>query len=113
MNIDEWKSQIKRGTLEYCVLLLISKEDKYGYEIMNDLNQFNIIATKESTTYPLLRRLEKDEYLKSYWKETSQGLPPRKYYEITEKGVKYLKSMSSEWDNLIKAVDCIKGDNNG
>lgn len=110
MNIDEWKSQLKRGTLEYCILLLINRQDCYGYEIMSNLSQFPIVSSKESTIYPLLRRLEKEEYLTSFWQETNEGLPPRKYYSITEKGREYLSLMSQEWDNLIFAVSHMKGD---
>lgn len=110
MNIDEWKSQLKRGTLEYCILLLINRQDCYGYEIMSNLSQFPIVSSKESTIYPLLRRLEKEEYLTSFWQETNEGLPPRKYYSITEKGREYLSLMSQEWDNLVFAVSHMKGD---
>lgn len=113
MNLEEWKSQIKRGTLEYCVMLLVSKRDYYGYELMTELSAFPIVAAKESTTYPLLRRLEKDSYLTSYWQETTEGLPPRKYYSITERGERYLSAMSTEWSHLVKAVQYIKGDKNG
>jgi len=34
MNIDDWKSQIKRGTLEFCILLMIKQRPSYGYEII-------------------------------------------------------------------------------
>lgn len=109
MNIEDWKSQIKRGTLEYCVLLLISQKDCYGYEIMSELSKYSIVAVKESTTYPLLRRLEKDNYLRSYWKETTEGLPPRKYYSLTKTGEEYVRQISIEWENLITVIDSLKG----
>lgn len=110
MNIDEWKSQLKRGILEYCILLLINKQHCYGYEIMSNLEQFPIISSKESTIYPLLRRLEKEEFLTSFWQETTEGLPPRKYYSITVKGKDYLSLMSQEWENLLSAVSSMKGE---
>jgi len=110
MNIDEWKSQIKRGTLEYCILLLINKRAYYGYEIINEFGRWPIITAKESTIYPLLRRLQKENYLSSFWQETSEGLPSRKYYAITEKGIEYLKLMSIEWEDLIIAVSIMKGE---
>lgn len=110
MNIDEWKSQIKRGTLEYCILLLINKRDCYGYEIISDLSKFPIVSSKESTIYPLLRRLQNDDYLTSFWQGTNEGLPPRKYYSITVEGKKYLSLMSSEWENLTDAISKIEGD---
>ena len=58
MNIDDWKSQIKRGTLEFCILLLIKQESSYGYEIISTLDKYPIIAAKENTIYPLLHLSE-------------------------------------------------------
>ena len=110
MNIEEWKSQIKRGTLEYCILLMINQRTYYGYEILQKLNEYPIIAAKESTIYPLLRRLLKEEYLSSSWQESAEGLPPRKYYAITEKGRVYLDTMSYEWNNLLEAISDLKGE---
>lgn len=110
MNIDEWKSQIKRGTLEYCILLLIKRRSYYGYEIIDELSKYPIITAKESTIYPLLRRLLKEDYLTSFWKESAEGLPPRKYYTITEKGSDYLECMSVEWVNLVNAIKEFRGE---
>ena len=110
LNIEDWKSQIKRGTLEYCILLMISKKAYYGYEIISELEKSPMLAAKESTIYPLLRRLLKDGLLSSYWQETTEGLPPRKYYTITEDGKTYLTAMSAEWQSLLQAIAEISGD---
>lgn len=110
MNIDEWKSQIKRGTLEFCILAMISREERYGYEIISELEKWPILSAKESTIYPLLRRLLKEGFLSSFWQDSAEGLPPRKYYSITENGREYLNAMSAEWDNLIKAVGAMNAD---
>ena len=104
MNIDDWKSQIKRGTLEFGILLMISQEPCYGYEIISRL---------EKSVYPLLRRLLKEEYLSSSWQETTEGLPPRKYYSLTEKGREYLQCMKTEWKNLLSAISDLEGKENG
>ena len=108
MNIEDWKSQIKRGTLEFCILLMISKRAYYGYEIISELDALPILSVKESTIYPLLRRLLKEELLTSSWQETTEGLPPRKYYSITEKGKEYLNAMTNEWNNLLAAISKIQ-----
>lgn len=110
MNIDDWKSQIKRGTLEFCILLMIRQRPSYGYEIISTLEQYPVIAAKENTIYPLLRRLLKEGYISSSWQESTEGLPPRKYYAITDKGQEYLAVMSVEWDNLLRAINEIKGE---
>ena len=111
LNLEEWKSQIKRGTLEYCILLLIEKKARYGYEIIGELNKYSIISANEGTIYPLLRRLLKDGALTSEWRETTEGLPPRKYYFITDIGKKYLFSMTAEWQNLLETISEIRGEN--
>ena len=68
MNIDDWKSQIKRGTLEFCILLMIKQRPSYGYEIISTLEKYPILAAKENTIYPLLRRLMKEDYVSSSWR---------------------------------------------
>ncbi len=110
MNIDDWKSQIKRGTLEFCILLMIKRQPSYGYEIISALEEYPILTAKESTIYPLLRRLLKEEYISSSWQESSEGLPPRKYYSVTDKGLEYISAMSDEWSNLLNAISKIKGE---
>ena len=110
MNLDKWKSQIVRGTLEYCILLMLSRKTYYGYEILQELNKYPIISSTESTVYPLLRRLQKEKYLQSTWKESTEGLPPRKYYSLTVEGKKYLKALEQEWQNLLFSISRLKGD---
>ncbi len=109
MNMDDWKSQIKRGTLEFCILLMIRRRPSYGYEIITELERYPILAAKENTIYPLLRRLLKEGVISSYWQESAEGLPPRKYYSLTATGEEYLASMSGEWENLLAAIEEIKG----
>lgn len=110
MNLEKWKSQIIRGTLEYCILIMLSKKIYYGYEILQELSKYPIISSTESTVYPLLRRLEKDNYLKSTWKDSAEGIPPRKYYSLTQEGKNYLEAMNYEWQNLLDAMTNLKGD---
>ena len=110
MNLNKWRSQIIRGTLEYCILLMLNKKIYYGYEILQELSKYPIIASTESTVYPLLRRLQKENYLQSTWQESAVGLPPRKYYSLTPEGKEYLDAMSNEWENLLKAMSDLKGE---
>ena len=104
MNLEKWRSQIARGTLEYCILLMLDRKVYYGYEILQELSKYPIIASTESTVYPLLRRLQ------STWKESTEGLPPRKYYSLTAEGKSYLEAMSNEWNNLLSAMSDLKGE---
>lgn len=110
MNLDKWKSQIVRGTLEYCILLMLDKKVYYGYEILQELSKYPIITSTESTVYPLLRRLQKENYLQSTWQESTECLPPRKYYSLTPDGKNYLDAMNTEWENLLNAMSDLKGE---
>ena len=108
MNLDKWKSQIVRGTLEYCILLMLKKKTCYGYEILQELSKYPIISSTESTVYPLLRRLQKEGFLQSTWKDSTEGLPPRKYYSLTSNGKEYVQLMSEEWNSLLIAITNLK-----
>ncbi|HIR26418.1 MAG TPA: PadR family transcriptional regulator [Candidatus Choladousia intestinigallinarum] len=110
MNLDKWKSQIVRGTLEYCILLMLNRKTRYGYEILQELSKYPIIASTESTVYPLLRRLQKENFLQSTWQDSAEGLPPRKYYALTPEGEEYLNAMNEEWANLLSAMKDLKGE---
>lgn len=110
MNLEKWKSQIVRGTLEYCILLMLNKKTYYGYEILQELSCYPIISSTESTVYPLLRRLEKEKFLKSVWRDSAEGLPPRKYYSLTPEGSEYLNAMNQEWEQLLSVMSALKGE---
>lgn len=110
MNLDKWKTQIVRGTLEYCILLMLNRKPCYGYEILQELSKYPMIASTESTVYPLLRRLQKENFLKSSWQDSAEGLPPRKYYSLTPEGHAYLIAMNEEWENLLSAMKDLKGE---
>lgn len=101
---EEWISQIKRGTLEYAVLLLMREENQYGYNLIQTLDAYPMLRTKENTVYPLLRRLLKNGYLESYWQNTDDGVPPRKYYRITESGCAYLDELNRDWTTLMDDI---------
>lgn len=109
MKLDDWKSQIKRGTLEFGILLMIRKRPSYGYEIISTLERYPILAAKENTIYPLLRRLLKEGYISSTWKEGAEGLPPRKYYALTDQGRAYLEALTVEWGGLLTALEELQG----
>ena len=94
--------QFKKGVLELCVLVLLDKEDRYGYELVQKIS--NQIEISEGTVYPLLRRLTNEEYFTTYLVESSEG-PSRKYYKLTEKGRKYMVDLVQEWEDFSKGVN--------
>ncbi|MFP4661067.1 MAG: PadR family transcriptional regulator [Halanaerobiales bacterium] len=96
--------QFKKGVLELCVLVKLSKKDCYGYELVEEISQY--INISEGTIYPLLRRLQKEAYLESYLRESNEG-PPRKYYRITGSGEEIKDHLISEWAEFVNGVNSI------
>jgi PadR family transcriptional regulator PadR len=105
MKIENAKSQMKKGVLEYCILDIISKKEVYPSEIIAKLKEAELIVV-EGTIYPLLTRLKNSELLSYRWQESTSG-PPRKYYTITEKGEEILKELNKTWMNINKSVEQI------
>lgn len=95
-------TQFKRGVLELVVLLSISKEDMYGYQLVNKVSE--VIDVNEGTIYPLLKRLTNEKYFDTYLKESNEG-PPRKYYRLTALGVIYTNDLLKEWKKFVGQVD--------
>ncbi len=107
MNIDNAKSQMRKGMLEYCILLLLSKRACYSSDIIQRLKAANLLVV-EGTLYPLLTRLKNDGVLSYQWRESTQG-PPRKYYELTREGEQTLEVLQSAWDEIEATVAMLKG----
>ena len=89
--------QLKRGLLDICVLSAIRDEDSYGYQIVKDMKPY--VQISESTLYPILRRLEAAELLSVRTAEHNGRL--RKYYHITEAGLKRIEEFKIEWHEII------------
>ncbi len=96
------KSQMRKGMLEFCVLLILSRKAAYSSDIIAQLKNARLIVV-EGTLYPLLSRLKKDGLLSYQWQESTQG-PPRKYYVLTPEGQLALKDMHAEWAELTATV---------
>lgn len=94
--------QFKKGVLELCVLVLLDKQDRYGYELVQKISEQ--IDISEGSVYPLLRRLTKEGYFTTYLKESSEG-PPRKYYKLTDGGKVFLHDLLDEWKDFTKGVN--------
>jgi len=106
MKIENTKAQMRKGILEYCILLILSKKSLYVSDIIKELKKSEMIVV-EGTLYPLLTRLKNGGLLKYVWQESSQG-PPRKYYELTDEGKKFLTELGLSWEKLVEAINTIK-----
>lgn len=106
MSTENSKSQMRKGMLEYCVLLLLNQQASYASDIIQQFKDANLIVV-EGTLYPLLSRLKNDGLLAYDWRESTQG-PPRKYYKLTEAGELALKEMDDTWNGLNRTVKLLK-----
>ncbi len=106
MNIDNTKSQMRKGMLEYCILLLIHRKPSYANEIIRQFHEADMIVV-EGTLYPLLNRLKKEGLLDYQWQESNQG-PPRKYYSLTADGEEALAQLNVIWNELNRTVQILQ-----
>jgi PadR family transcriptional regulator, regulatory protein PadR len=106
MNIENAKAQMRKGVLEYCILLVLNGKPLYASDIIQSLKEAKMIVV-EGTLYPLLTRLKNAGLLAYRWEESTQG-PPRKYYELTESGHQFLGELEGSWSELVDAVAKVK-----
>ncbi|MEX0987155.1 MAG: PadR family transcriptional regulator [Bacteroidales bacterium] len=105
MNSENAKAQMRKGTLEFCILAIVSKQDCYASDIIETMKKKNLIVV-EGTLYPLLTRQKNAGLLQYRWEESRQG-PPRKYYALTDKGRTYLSEMEYSWKEMVDSVNSI------
>jgi len=106
MKIENAKAQMRKGVLEYCILLVLNGKPLYTSDIIQNLKEAKMIVV-EGTLYPLLTRLKNAGLLAYRWEESTQG-PPRKYYELTDSGRKFLGELENSWGELVDAVSKVK-----
>ena len=106
MNTDNVKSQMRKGILEYCILLILNRQKAYANDIILLLQEARLIVV-EGTLYPLLTRLKNTELLTYQWIESNQG-PPRKYYELTSKGEQFLSELELGWNEIENTINHLK-----
>ena len=100
--MEETKAQMRKGMLEFCTLLIISKDKVYASDILKELKKADLIVV-EGTLYPLLTRLKTEELLDYAWQESPTG-PPRKYYTITAQGTDKLEQLRGTWKSLVDSI---------
>jgi PadR family transcriptional regulator PadR len=97
-------TELRRGTVAYCVLALLRDREQYGFEIVRTLDELGGLITSQGTIYPLLGRLRSDGLVDTTWRESKVG-PPRRYYRLTERGELALDAFGQEWAQFRDAVD--------
>ena len=95
--------KIESALLEACVLSVLSKGDTYGYVLTQSMKQ--VLDISESTLYPVLRRLQKNEYLRTY-DQPYQGRN-RRYYSVTDQGKEQFEIYKKEWKDYKEQIDSL------
>ena len=102
------KSDLPQGTLDLLILKVIALGPAHGYAIAQRLEQVSrgVVQVPEGSLYPALHRLENRGFLDGDWKETETGREA-KFYRLTRKGMKQLKTEMADWQRLIDAIGLI------
>ncbi len=101
-EIDNWKTQVRKGYLELCILLLIQQHKRlYGFDLLEKLGEANL-PLKEGTLYPMLNRMTVDKTLASVWETENVKGHPRKFYSLTKDGTKLLDDMKTEFEKMVQ-----------
>lgn len=106
------QAQLRKGTLEGCILKIISREATYGYAIATTLRESGFADLTEGTLYPLLLRLERKGLIGAEYRAGSGG-PSRKYYQLTPDGAQCLAEFVAAWQTTGAAVNRILQDKEG
>lgn len=101
---DALVAQMRRGSLQYCVLALLARRERYAFELIQELAKADSLITAQGTIYPLLSRLRREGAVETTWRESDQG-PPRRYYRLSASGKRALVLFSNEWRQFRTAVD--------
>lgn len=102
--------QMRKGLIEYCILLVLSHKEEYASTILDDLKNAGMVVV-EGTLYPLLIRQKNQGLLTYRWEESTQG-PPRKYYAITEQGRQQLEEMKRAWNEITDSIETLTNGQN-
>ncbi len=107
----KFTTELLKGTNSLLVLSVLEKEEMYGYIIVRTIAGLSedYFQMNEGTLYPILHSLEKEGYLTSSWKTITDGGRKRRYYKITDKGLKCLASYKKEWKEHSSAVSKVLG----
>jgi len=107
MTLHNWKTQLRKGLLDLCVLNLLSTREYYGYDLVQDLKTIDGLQMREGNVYPILGRLEEEGLVTSDVRRSDSG-PPRRYFHITVAGRKAAEAMNEHWEEINRAVRSAK-----
>jgi PadR family transcriptional regulator PadR len=101
-----WISQLRKGLVEFCILLVLGGEESYGYSLVQRLRELPNLNFTEGTVYPALARLIEDGLIRVTERPSPLG-PPRRYLSLTASGRNRLKEMSDHWLKVCTSVETL------
>ena len=104
LDLDKWTTQVRKGVLELCTLLILRDREMYGYDLVKGLAEIPGLVVTEGTVYPILSPSAGDGGSSSPRLEESPSGPPRKYYSLTAAGRRSADLMMTYWTSLADAV---------
>lgn len=102
--LSNWKTQLRKGFLDLCILNHLAAREFYGYDLVQQLKEAEGTTMREGIIYPVLARLHEDGLVTSAKRPSHSG-PPRKYYQITDDGRQALKEMNAHWRVMATAME--------
>jgi len=107
LNLNNWQIQLRKGLLDIAVLNLLVRGPCHGYEMVRILKGIDGLKIREGNIYAILARLQTDGLARSYWQNSTDG-PPRKYFKLTESGLKALEEMNMQWEAIIESIQTVR-----
>jgi PadR family transcriptional regulator PadR len=104
MDLQKWRTQLRKGLLDLLVLNFLKRREYYGYDLVQELKQIDGLRMREGTIYPILARMQEDGLVRSEIRPSDAG-PPRKYFGITAAGRKAVEEMNQHWGLVERAVE--------
>jgi PadR family transcriptional regulator PadR len=104
--LANWTTQMRKGLLELCVLMVLRHRRMYGYDIAKTLSVVDGLVTGEGTIYPILSRFKKDGLVETTLVESAEG-PARKYYQLTDRGRALLTKMRAAWAAVRDGIEAV------
>jgi len=104
----EYRRELLKGNTETLLLSLLKNQSMYGYQIIKEIEKRSqgYFRFKEGTLYPALHRLEAAGLVRGRWERLPSG-KERRYYHLTEKGLKLLEEKIAEWQGFSLAVNLV------
>jgi PadR family transcriptional regulator PadR len=110
MDVESWKSQLRKGAAELAALALFAQQDASGAELLDLLSTRPELGLSDGTVYPLLNRLEREGRIVGRWATPKAGGRGLKVYRLTAEGRAALKQMSALWRAFRNDLDEIVGE---